>query len=205
MATDGDTPLHNFIKCFSKEMLKRAINIAISDEKAGREMLEWLEEKRTNLIANYKVVQRFFKDELDCEDIIEELKYNPRDSIPTQIQRIAEGLKHILCMVRKEIKDLLFSPNLEVSEEDMKKIAAQKKNKKRKGNPNSSENSLKRARLDREQTDKNNSQNPTDDQKSVTQNRFLKEIVSLDKDKNKLTNEKEDLKTCITEHKPIHT
>ena len=205
MATDGHNPLHSFIKCFSNKMLKEAIDIATSDEDAGREMLKWMEEKRTNLTTNYNEVQRFFKDELGCEDITEELKYNPRDSIPTQIQQIAEGLKHILCTVRKEIKDLLFNPNLKVSKEYMEKIAAQKKTKRRKSNPTSSENSLKRARLDEEQTDKNNSQPPTDGQRSVTQNRFLKEIVSLDKHKTKLTNEKEDLKTCVSELEGVYS
>ena len=202
MATNGQNPLDNFIKCFSNKVLEGAIDIATRDEDTGREMLKWMKEKRTNLATNYKNVQVFFEDELGCENIDEELKYNPKDTTPTQIQQIADGLKHVLCTVRKEIKDLLFSPNLKINEEYMERIAARKKTKKRKGNLNSSEKFLKKARLDEEQTD---SQNPTDGQSSVTQNRVLKEIITLDKQKTVLTNEKENLKTCVTELNGVYS
>ena len=193
MATDGYYSLDNYVKCFSDKVLEELINTATRDKDTGEEMLEWFKEKRTNLITNYKKVQVFFKEVLDCENVDEELKFNPEDTNPTQIKQIAFGLKHVLCQVRKEIKELLFTPNLKINEEYMKKIAARKGTKKRKGNPDTFEKFLKKARLDEEQIDK------TDGQKSATQNRVLRELLSLDKQRANLTNEKAELTTCITE------
>ena len=199
MATNGHYSLDNYVKCFSDRVLEELINTATRDEDTGEEMLKWVKEKRTNLATNYKNVQVFFEDELDCENVDEELRYNPNDTTPTQIKQIAFGLKHVLCMVKKEIKELLFTPNLKIDKEYMKKIAARKKTKKRKSNLNTFEKFLKKARLDEEQIDKDNSQNSTDGQTSAAQNRVLKELISLDKQKTDLTNEKADLETCITQ------
>ena len=121
MATNGHYSLDNYVKCFSDRVLEELINTATRDEDTGEEMLKWVKEKRTNLATNYKNVQVFFEDELDCENVDEELRYNPKDTNPTQIKQIAFGLKHVLCKVRKEIKELLFTPNLKINEEYMKK------------------------------------------------------------------------------------
>ena len=43
------------------------LGVADADEDTGEEMLKWVKEKRTNLTTNYKNVQVFFKDELDCQ------------------------------------------------------------------------------------------------------------------------------------------
>ena len=193
MATDGYYSPDNYVKCFSDNVLEELINKATKDTDTGEEMLEWFKEKRANLITNYKEVQVFFKEVLDCENVDRELKFNPEDTNPTQIRQIAFGLKHILCQVRGEIKKLLFTPNLKINEEDMKKIAPRKGAKKRKGNPDNLEKFLKKARLDGEQIDK------TDGQKSATQNRVLRELLSLDKQRANLTDEKAELTTCITE------
>ena len=79
MATDGYYSLDNYVKCFSDKVLEELINTATRDEDTGEEMLKWVKEKRTNLTTNYKNVQVFFKDELDCENVDEELKFNPKD------------------------------------------------------------------------------------------------------------------------------
>ena len=193
MATDKYYSPDNYVKCFNYNVLEELINKATKDPDAGEKMLEWFKEKRANLITNYNKVQAFFKQVLDCENVDRELKFDSEDANPAQIRQIAFGLKHILCQVRGEIKELLFTPNLKINEEDMKKIAPRKGAKKRKGNPDNLEKFLKKARLDGEQIDK------TDGQKSATQNRVLRELLSLDKQRANLTNEKAELTTCITE------
>ena len=193
MATDKYYSPDNYVKCFNYNVLEELINRATKDPDAGKKMLEWFKEKRANLIANYNGLQVFFKQVLNCENVERDLKFNSEATKPEQIRQIALGLKHILCQVKGEIKVLLFTPNLKINENDIKKIAPQRRAKKRKGNPDNLEKFLKKARLDGEQINK------TDSQESATQHRVLRQLLSLDEQKTNLTDENTELTKCITE------
>ena len=142
-----------------------------------------VQRKRANLIANYNELQVFFKQVLNCENVERDLKFNSEATKPEQIRQIGLALKHILCQVKGEIKVLLFTPNLKINENDIKKIALQKRAKKRKGNPDNYEKFLKKARPDGEEINK------TEGQESATQKRVLKQLLSLDKQKTDLKDE----------------
>ena len=193
MATDKYYSPGNYVTCFNNTVLEELINRATKDPDAGKKMLEWFKEKRANLIANYNGLQVFFKQVLNCENVERDLKFNSEATKPEQIRQIALGLKHILCQVKGEIKVLLFTPNLKINEDDIKKIAPQRRAKKRKGNPDNLEKFLKKARPDGEEINK------TEGQESATQKRVLKQLLSLDKQKTDLTDENTELTKSATE------
>ena len=193
MATDKYYSPGNYVTCFNNTVLEELINRATKNPDAGEKMLEWFKEKRANLIANYNGLQVFFKPVLNCENVERDLQFNSEATKPEQIRQIALGLKHILCQVKGEIKVLLFTPNLKINDNDIKKIALQKRAKKRKGNPDNYEKFLKKARPDGEEINK------TEGQESATQQRVLKQLLSLDKQKTNLTDENTELTKSATE------
>ena len=132
MDTDKYYSPDNYVTCFNDTVLKELINRATKNPDAGERMLGWFKEKRTNLIANYDGLKVFFKPVLNCENVERDLQFNSEATKPEQIRQIALGLKHILCQVKGEIKVLLFTPNLKINENDIKKITLQKRAKKKK-------------------------------------------------------------------------
>ena len=132
MDTDKYYSPDNYVTCFNDTVLKELINRAAKNPDVGERMLGWFKEKRTNLIANYDGLKVFFKPVLNCENVEKDLQFNSGATKPEQIRQIGLGLKHILCQVKGEIKVLLFTPNLKINENDIKKITLQKRAKKKK-------------------------------------------------------------------------
>ena len=84
-----------YLDSWDSKKLNGSIDILGNDEKATKELLNWLIDKKNHVIRKYKITKSYFEAE-DWKIIKEPFGEYPNHSLQYQIQTLAKDLKGIL-------------------------------------------------------------------------------------------------------------
>ena len=182
--------LTEFLDSWDSKKLNGSIDILGDDDKAKKELLNWLIDKKNHVIRKYKITKSYFEAE-DWKIIKEPFGEYPNHSLQYQIQTLAKDLKGILSGLRKDLQIFLLDTEREATNdaiESLVVVVEKKLAKKRKRDDTGNKTGPNKKSKG---TTNTNQPEPTF---GVVKNE-AERVLSLRKDRDKLKSEVKDLET----------
>ena len=184
------TLMTEYLDSWDSKKLNGSIDILGNDERATKELLNWLIVKKNHVIEKYKIIKGYFKAE-DWKIIKEPFGEYPEHSLQYQVQTLAKDLKSILSGLRKDLQKFLLNTEKEATDDAIKSLEVtieKKLERKRKRDETGNKTGPNKKSKG---TTNTNQPEPTF---SVVKNE-TERVLSLKEEKDKLENDIKDLET----------
>ena len=184
------TLMTEYLDSWDSKKLNGSIDILGNDERATKELLNWLIVKKNHVIEKYKIIKGYFKAE-DWKIIKEPFGEYPEHSLQYQVQTLAKDLKSILSGLRKDLQKFLLDTEKEATNDAIKSLEVtieKKLERKRKRDETGNKTGPNKKSKG---TTNTNQPEPTF---SVVKNE-TERVLSLKEEKDKLENDIKDLET----------
>ena len=110
-----------YLDSWDGKKLNGSIDILGDDDKAKKELLNWLLARKNHVIRKYEVTKSYFETE-DWKIIKEPFGEYPNHSLQYQIQTLAKDLKGILSGLRKDLQIFLLDTEREATNDAIESL-----------------------------------------------------------------------------------